>query len=89
MSVTADAAALFVARQIVAIDRRLHGRHGRCEPRRGFGRQELRQEEERALLHECAAQRLERDAGREPGQISPAPEVGLAAIGFSRRTTRR
>jgi hypothetical protein len=67
----------------------LHGGDGGSEPRRRVRRQELWKEDERALLHERASQRLERKSAWEAGQISPAPDVGLAAIGFNRRATRR
>jgi len=86
--VPADAASLFVAGQIIAVDRGLQGGDARCEARCGLRWQEFRQEKERALLDERASQRLERSAAREPGQTSPVPDEP-AAIGFNWRAARR
>lgn len=86
--VPANAASLFVAGQIVAVDRFLQGGDSRCEALRGLRRQELRQEKERAVLDERASQRLEPNATRKPDQTSPVPD-GPAASGFNWRAARR
>ena len=84
----ADAASLFVAGQIVAVDRLLQGGDGRREALQGLRRQECRQEKERALLDERASQWLERNAARNLGQTTPVPD-GPAAIGLNWRAVLR
>jgi hypothetical protein len=55
---SADTAALFVARQIIAVHRVGHGIHGTHQLRGDLGGQELLEVEEGALLPKFAAQRL-------------------------------
>jgi hypothetical protein len=52
--VPADATALFVSGQVIAVDQRLHRRNRRREACRGLLGQEFGQEKERALLDERA-----------------------------------